>query len=148
MFQWQANHQSESEAQQVGIQFNIGGKKKNSQKVVGCCKCIVGCTENHHLCQCDVYRNKSSAEKIEVVQRDNCCLNCLQEGHSIVSYTSEWMCIVRSTALNSGPDSSFLSNNSFKLFWADFDAQYGKLGVFKVKEFIFGDNYRDNLQKM
>ena len=61
--------------------------------------CIVGCTDNHHLCQCDVYRKESSAEKIEVVQRDNCSMNCLQEGHSIVSYTSEWMYIVHSTAL-------------------------------------------------
>jgi hypothetical protein len=91
----EANHQSGSETQQVGIQFNIGGKKNNSQKGVGCRKCIVGCTENHPLCQCGVYRNKSSAEKLEVVQRDSCCLNCLQEGHLIVSYTSEWMCIVQ-----------------------------------------------------
>ena len=67
-----------------------------------------------------VQRNKSSAEKIEVFQRNNCCLNCLQEGHSIMSYTSEWMCIVHSTALNTGPDCSFLSNNSLKLFLGRF----------------------------
>ena len=46
---------------------HIGGKKNNSQKDVGGRKCIVGCTENHPLCQCDDYRNKSSAEKLEVV---------------------------------------------------------------------------------
>ena len=46
---------------------NNDGKKNNSQKGVGGHKCIVGCTENHPLWQCDVYRNKSSAEKQEVV---------------------------------------------------------------------------------
>ena len=34
----------------------------------------------------------------------------------------------------------------FSSFLADFDAQYGKLGVFGVKEFIFGKKCRDNKQ--
>ena len=70
---------------------NNDGKKNNSQKGVGGCKCIVSCTENHPLWQCDVYKNKSSAEKQEVVQKYNCCLNCLQEGHSVDSCSSEWV---------------------------------------------------------
>ena len=47
---------------------HIGGKKNNSQKDVGGRKCMVSCTENHPLFQCNVYRNKSSAEKLKVVQ--------------------------------------------------------------------------------
>ena len=54
----------------------IGGKKNNSQKDEGGRKCMVSCTENHPLYQCNVFRNKSSAEKLKVVQKYNYCLNC------------------------------------------------------------------------
>jgi len=36
----------------------------------------------------------------------------------------------------------FVQQFFFSRFLADFDAQYGKLGVFWVEEFIFGKKYR------
>ena len=48
-----------------------------------------GLTENLYIWWCYVYRNRYSAEKLEVVQKYNHCLNCSQEGHSVVSCTSE-----------------------------------------------------------
>jgi hypothetical protein len=71
-----------------------GDKKNHGQKGVGGRKCIVGCTENHPLWRCGVYNNKSPKEKLEVVQTNDCCLNCLQAGHSVESCTSEFVCRV------------------------------------------------------
>jgi len=104
---------------------------------------MVSCTENHPLCQCNVYRNKSSAEKLKVVQKYNYCLNCLQKVHSVESCTIYWMCTCRlsdynakhSTALKTQVLVQFLF---LSCFLADFYAQCGKLGVFGVEEFIFG----------
>ena len=64
------------------------GQKNKSQKGMGVCKCIMGCTENLPEWQFYVYRNRSFSEKLEVVQEYNHCLNC-QECHSVESCTNE-----------------------------------------------------------
>ena len=48
-----------------------------------------GLTENLHIWRCYVFRNRSSAEKLEVVQKNNHCLNCPLEGHSVKPCTGE-----------------------------------------------------------
>ena len=46
-------------------------------------------------------------------------------------------------SVHTGPDSRFVSQQLFfSRFLADFDVQYGKLGVFGVEELIFGKNIR------
>ena len=52
-----------------------------------------------------------------------------------------------SNDLYTGLDSRiFVQQLFFSCFLDDFDAQYGKLGVYGVKEFIFGLKCRDNLK--
>ncbi|XP_055522773.1 uncharacterized protein LOC129716955 [Wyeomyia smithii] len=43
-------------------------------------KCAV-CTQNHYLFQCELFRARSPAQRLDLVRRANLCINCLKASH-------------------------------------------------------------------
>jgi len=59
---------------------------------VGGCKCILGSLRTFTYGGVTfIETGLLHTEKLEVVWKYNRCLNCLQEGHSVESFTGEWV---------------------------------------------------------
>ncbi|XP_058977743.1 uncharacterized protein LOC131802172 [Musca domestica] len=54
--------------------------------------CVLCPSQSHHLRSCPEFRNRSLSDRLSIVKRHHCCINCLSRGHDVKNCSSTHSC--------------------------------------------------------